>query len=274
MFKLGKYCIYFIVSLFLLSSCADQKEYNRILKSENQNDKLEYAHKCFEAKNYKRAIEVYELLLPIYRGREQSQQILHNLAYASFYEQDYFMAAYYFKNLSRQYPNYPKIEEIVYMSAFSKSLESPYYKLDQRATEEAIKELQLFVNYYPNSSKVEEANVKIEALREKLAEKAFHIAAMYYRRELYNASAIAYTNFIKDFPASPLREQAYYYLVKSRYLYAKNSIESKQADRYEKVIESYKLFVRSYKNSSYQDEVEKYYQLSQKKIESNGLQKN
>ena len=80
---------------------------------------------------------------------------------------------------------------------------------------------------------------------------------MYYKRGLYNAAAISYNNFLREYPESPDREQAMYLMIRSRYLYARNSFSSLQAERYQKVLESYDLFMRLYAASPYRQEVEK-----------------
>ena len=64
-------------------------------------------------------------------------------------------------------------------------------------------------------------------------------------------------DFLREYPESPDREQAMYLMIRSRYLYARNSFSSLQAERYQKVLESYDLFMRLYAASSYRQEVEK-----------------
>lgn len=246
----------------MLASCSYQKKYTEVLRSGTLEEKYLFANDAYDKSDYKKAIPIYEELLPSYRGRDQSEGILYNLANAYFFQQDYFMSAYYFKTLSRQFPNSDYVQEAAYMSAYCKTLESPFYKLDQTATYEAIRDLSLFINYYPNHPKIDEATKLIGEMRDKLAKKAFSIANMYNRRGLYNASAIAYKNFIKDFPESPLREEAMYLMVKSRFLYAENSIKEKQLERYEKVLEAHGLFMRSYSASKYVKEIDKLYQES------------
>ncbi|MEG2178144.1 MAG: outer membrane protein assembly factor BamD [Bacteroidales bacterium] len=249
-----------LILLLVLNSCTYQKQYTAVLKSGTPEEKYLFANAAYDKSEYKKAIPIYEELLPIYRGRDQAEGLLYNLANGYFMEKDYFMSAYYYKMLNRQFPNSKYVQEAAFMSAYCKTLESPFYKLDQTATYEAIRDLSLFINYYPNHPKVEEANSLIAQMRDKLAQKAFAIANMYYKRELFNASAIAYKNFVKDYPESPLREDALYFLVKSRYLYAENSIKVKQLERYEKVLEAHALFMRSYSNSKHTKELDKIYQ--------------
>jgi outer membrane protein assembly factor BamD len=85
------------------------------------------------------------------------------------------------------------------MSAYCKYKESPSYSLDQTPTFEAINELQLFVNQYPESQKVARCNQLIDELRNKLEEKEYRIARMYFRMQEYKAAIVSYENVLKDF---------------------------------------------------------------------------
>lgn len=263
-FKFRHIVLFFL--MLSLSSCAYQKEYAKVNRSGSSEEKFNFAVKAYDKGDYKKSIVIFEELLPMYRGKDGLENVLYNLAYAYFYEKDYYMASYYFKMLGRMFPTGNAIEESSYMGAYCKVLESPYFKLDQTATREAIKQLQLFINYYPNSPKVAEATTHIAAMRDKLARKAFDIANMYYKRSLYNAASISYTNFMRDYPESLYREEAAYKMIKSRFLYAENSIRIKQLERYLSVGEGYEIFLRSYSNSKYRKEVDNYYNVSQSKI--------
>ena len=169
------------------------------------------------------------------------------------------MASYYFRSLARQFPNSEYTEEVTYMSAYCKTLESPDYQLDQTATKEAIEQLQLYINYYPESRRVDEASRLIAEMRQKLATKAFHVAEMYYKRGLYNAASMEY-------PESSDREQAMFLMIKSRYLYAKNSFASLQRERYQKVLDAYELFLRTYSESPYREEIEEYVEIAKEHL--------
>jgi len=69
---------------------------------------------------------------------------------------------------------------------------SPAFDLDQSDTEHAINQFRLFINRYPDSELVLEAQSRIRELREKLAHKAFSVARLYERRELFQAAAVSY----------------------------------------------------------------------------------
>ena len=89
------------------------------------------------------------------------------------------------------------------MGAYCNYLNSPDFTLDQTSTVDAIKDLQLFINMYPKSSRLSECNDLIDKLREKLESKDFRIAKLYFRMDDYSAAITSMNNILKDFPGYP-----------------------------------------------------------------------
>jgi len=242
-----------IVALVQLTSCS---KYQRLLKSNDYALKLDMAVKYYEKHDYYRALQLFDEVIIVYRGKEQAEKIQYYYAYCYYGQTDYIMASYHFKNFAKIYPNSKYAEECLYMSAYCKYMDSPSYTLDQSSTQEAIKELQLFINFYPKSNRVAEANKLIDDLRLKLSTKAFEIAKLYYKTESYNAAQIAFANVLKDFPETSNREEILYYIVKSNYNYARLSVDSKKQDRYKNVIEAYNNLITNFPQSKYRKEAD------------------
>ncbi|MFZ4398625.1 MAG: outer membrane protein assembly factor BamD [Bacteroidales bacterium] len=245
-----------LVVLFQLTSCS---KYQKLLKSNDHARKLEMGIKYYEKHDYYRALQMFDNVIAIYRGKEQAEKIHYYYAYCYYGQNDFIVASYHFKNFAKIFPNSKYAEECLYMSAYCKYLDSPSYTLDQSSTQEAIKELQLFINYYPKSERVAEANKLIDGLRLKLIEKAFEIAKLYFKTESYNAAQIAFTNILKDFPETTYREEIMYYIIKSNYYYAKNSIDSKKQERYKTVIDAYTALLSIYPESKFKNLAENLY---------------
>ncbi len=245
-----------IVALFQLSSCS---KYQRLLKSSDHAKKLEMGIKYYEKHDYIRALQMFDDVIAIYRGKEQAEKIHYYYAYCYYGEEDYIVASYHFKNFAKIFPNSKYAEECLYMGAYCKYLDSPTYTLDQTSTHEALKDLQLFINFYPKSERVAEANKLIDALRLKLIQKALDIAKLYFKTESYNSAQIAFTNILKDFPETTYREEIMFYIVKSNYFYAKNSIDSKKQERYKTVIDAYSALLNNFPESKFKNDAEVYY---------------
>ena len=250
--------------MMLLSAC--KTEYRRMQKTHDSEAKFAYAMRMYEKGNYSRALSFFEDVQPFMHGRENFELMTYTMAYAYYKSRDYFMAAHVFQNYTRLFPNNEKTEECFFMSAYCNMLDVPYYKLYQVNAHNAIKQFQLFINYYPKSPKVKEANEFIDALRLQLAQKAYELANNYYRRSLYISASVAFKNVIKDFPETKFREDAMYMNVKSLYFYAHNSIQEKQNERYQNTIDAYEQFERAFPESQYISKLKGYIAIA-----SNGI---
>jgi outer membrane protein assembly factor BamD len=90
----------------------------------------------------------------------------------------------------------------------------------------------------------------IMELRSKLEQKAFDNAKMYYQMENYKSATVALENMLREFPESPHKEEIEFLIIKSSYLLAVNSIDTKKEERFNATIESYHKFVDDYGNDS------------------------
>ena len=142
------------------------------------------------------------------------------------------------------------------MFAYSYYMLSPEIQLDQTYTEKAMEAFQLFINTYPESSKLGECNGLMDILRKKMETKSFKSAQLYLKTGKYRAAAIAFANMLKDYPDTQFAEEASFLVVKAYHLYAQHSIPSKQSDRYLEAIEAYKDFVYRYNGSKFADQAE------------------
>lgn len=256
---------YFIFILFLLSSCS---EYNKVLKSSDYNKKYEAAVQYYEKKQYSKALPLLEELSSVYRGTDKAEKISFYYAYSTYAVGDYLLAGYQFNNFVKTFPASDKNEECAFLYAYCFFLESPRYSLDQMDTRNAIRELQIFINKYPESSHVKQSNELIVKLREKLERKYFEIAKQYYFLDDYNASIVSFENVLKDYPDTKYREEAMYLIVKSNYLYAVKSFDFKKAVRLKSTIDAYNKFLSYYSDSQYSKELENYYAGAKRRLES------
>jgi outer membrane protein assembly factor BamD len=251
-----KFYLVLITFSVLLVSCS---KYQRILKGSDMNLKYETAEKYYLKEEYYRALQLLDELMVAYRGTEKGEKVYYYYAYCNYYIHDYVMAGYHFNNFLTTYPNSKYAEEVQFMYAYCFYLDSPVASLDQTNSLDAIDKFQLFINRYPKSEKVAQANSLIDELRMKLETKAFNNAKLYYRTENYKAAITALQNVLNDFPATVFKEEIYYLLFRSSYLYAVNSVESKQLERYRDAKEFYLKLVDAFPQSKYLQDAEKAY---------------
>jgi outer membrane protein assembly factor BamD len=258
-FKIIPFVFRLLVGGLLLAflSCSD---YNRLLKSSDYNKKYDAAIKYYDNKEYTKALALLEELVSVYRGTVRAEKIMYYYAYSIYATGDYLLAGYHFNNFVKTFPTSEKAEECAFMYAYCYYLQSPRYSLDQTDTKNAIKELQFFINKYPDSKRKDECNELITKLRGKLEQKYYEISKQYYFLEDYKAAITSFENVLKDYPDTKYREELMYMIVKASYIYATKSTDSKKTERFKSVIDAYNKFISYYpEKSKYSKEVEGYY---------------
>ena len=152
------------------------------------------------------------------------------------------------------------------MTGYCAYLLSPSPRLDQSVTHQAIDALQLYINLYPFSDRLSEANRLIDELRNKLVYKSYLNAKLYYDLDNYKAAVVALNNSLKDYPDSQYREELMYMLLKSKYLLAMNSVQEKQEQRLSSALDEYFSFVDEYPDSKYKKEADRFYETTAKML--------
>ena len=94
-----------------------------------------------------------------------------------------------------------------------------------------------------------------DLLRGKLEKKATEIAIQYYKTKHYKAAITALESVLDDFPDSENREQILYFMMKSYYYYAINSVDKKRDERFQQTIELYNDIMYLFPDTKYQREL-------------------
>jgi outer membrane protein assembly factor BamD len=236
----------------VLGACSN---YQKLLKSTDNDAKYEAAMDYYEKGDYTRAIQLFDLLQAFYRGDSRGELLSYRTAYAYYNMEDYIVASFYFKRHVRTYPQSKETEEAAYMAAYCYYLDSPRYSLDQSNTYEAIRELQSFIDTYPGSDRVQKANELVDDLRKKLEKKDYNIALMYYRMRDYMAAIKMFENVLKRFPDTERREEIFYYMTLSYFEFAEQSIPERRRERFESAIEAFNTLLYQYPESKFLDEL-------------------
>ena len=247
----------FILLISIVIVVASCSKHQKLLKSTDNEMKYDKAIEYYEEGDYYRALQLFEQLIPVYRGTNKAEKLYYYYAYAYYHEREYIMASYYFKRFSLNFPSSEFAEEASFMAAYCKYLDSPRYSLDQSVTREAIDAFQLFINRFPFGEKAQEANEYIDELRKKLERKSYNIASLYFKMEDYRAAIVSYNNLLEEYPDTEFKEDVLYKIVNAYYNYAMKSIEEKQQERFENAVKAYYDFVALYPESRYVADVEK-----------------
>jgi len=253
--KIRNLSLIVIAISLILTGCSSK--HKKLLNSNNHDAKYEAAIAAYNQKDYFHATQLFENLLLYYRGRDKAESV--NLYYAKSLlgSGDYYSAGYQFQNFVKWFPYSKDAEEALFQAAYCKYLESPKYSLDQTLTKESLKEFQSYIERYPKSEKVAQANKLMDELRLKLVRKDYEIAYNYYKTGNYQSAQSALRTFLKDYPDAEYRQDAMYYLVLSGFTFAENSIEGKRKERFEVVINDFQKFEALFPDSPRTKELKK-----------------
>lgn len=250
-----------LVSILLFSSCSD---YSKVVKSTDYEFKYKKALEYYEGGEFVRSSTLLKDLIAIVRGTSRADKVYYYYAKSQFGLKDYMMAGHYFKSLIKEFPRSEFAEESQFMVGYCFYLDSPSVRLDQQISQNAIDALQLFVNLYPRSNRVDEANRLIIEMRDKLVYKSYLSGKLYFDLTNYKAAVVALTSSLKEFPDTKYREELMYMLLKAKYLLAIGSIEEKKHERLSSALDEYYTFVDEYPESKYRKDAEKYFAATSK----------
>lgn len=252
-----------VILLVLISSCS---EYQKIYKSSDYDMKYKKAMEYYDAEDYIRSSSLFEELMAVYKGTDAAEEVYYRYAYTFYYQHDYLMAGYYFRNFVTNFPTSKYADECAFMNAYCYYEDSPNINLDQNNTAKAIDEMQIFINRHPSSPRIEECNRIIDELNDKLVQKSFNSAKLYFDLGEYRASITALNNSLLQFPDTRFREELLYLILRSSYELAKNSVLEKIQERYEKTTEAYYKLVDEFPETKHLKEAERLFDAAKKAL--------
>ena len=254
------------VSSMILTGCG---EYEKLLKSRDYQKKYDTAVAYYEEGEFVRAATLFDQVANIFRGTIKADTVKYYQAQSYYGQRDYMMAGHYFSELSTTYPNSTYLEESDFMVAYCFYKQSPRPQLDQENTYKTITALQMFMVRYPYSDKLSQCQEIIVEMSDKLVEKSFISARLYYDLGYYKSAIIALRNSLIEYPETRYREELMFLILKSSYLLADNSIPSKQRERYQAAVDEYFSFIGEFPDGPHSKEAERIYENSNKYLANN-----
>ncbi|UCH14489.1 MAG: outer membrane protein assembly factor BamD [Bacteroidales bacterium] len=253
--------LFTLLLALLVISCS---RYEKILKSSDYNLKYRKAFEYYNKGEYVRASTLFDQISAVFRGSNKADSVYYHQAMSYFHQNDFILAGHYFDNFVKTYGNSKFAEDATYYKAYCHYRNSPRPSLDQTNTVQAIQAFQLFVIKYPNSARKDECNNIITELREKLVEKSFMSARLYFDLEDYKASLVALNTSLNEYPDSKFREDIMFLILKSSYLLAFYSVDKKKKERYQASLDEYYSFIAEFPESEYRKEADRMYENTSK----------
>lgn len=252
----------------LMSGC---NGINKILKSNDPEYKRSMAEQFYVKKKYHIAQQLFEDVMPFYKGTPDFEDLYYKYAYCAYNQRDYMNAENLFKNYLEVFPKSSRAEELDYMRAYTFYKRSPKPPLDQTNTTKAIGMMQTFINTHPGSPRNKEAEEIIAICREKLEIKERASAQLYFDLGQFKAAGVAFTSLLGNYPDSDQSDDYKFMVIRSYFRYAELSVEDRKAERFEQVITECNDFIDRFPDSQLLKEAERFITLSQNNIK---LQRN
>ena len=201
-------CIAGFIVVVLLSSCAAK---------ESQTDKLvrdvaeayEKAQSSMESGNYRKAIQIYEMLQARFPFSDISKQIQLELMYAYYMSDRREQAIDIAEQFLRENPTHPRVDYAIYIQALSYFEDDPGFlerrfkkNTDGRPPTDADLAFSLFsrlVTRYPASEYAEDAQQRMIYLKNRLGAYENAVARYYIKTEAYVAALNRAQNSLEQY---------------------------------------------------------------------------
>ena len=267
-------------SLFLMSSCM---EYNRVVKTQDYEYKYEAAKQYYAEGMYNRSATILGDILSVLKGTDKGEESLYLTALCYMKSHAYDAASMTFKKYYQTYPKGKYTEMARFNAAKSLYMTTPEPKLDQTATYEAVTEFQNFIENFPTSDLRPVAQDLIFKLQDKLVEKEYLSAKLYYDlggyigngvNGNYGACIVTAENAIRDYPYTTRREDFAILILRAKFALAEMSVESKKEERYHNAIDEYYSFVTEFPESKHLKEARHFFDKAKAFIPQSELEEN
>ncbi len=191
--------------LLLLVACSDSSQ---TLRTTTTEDRFRRGMEALEDKDYREAQEAFNTIILQDPASDYADDAQYYLAESYFRDKDYKLAAFNYNRLRTSFPNSP-----FYKQAFFRSGEAYYYSSlssdrDQRETKFAMDVFRAFGTYYADDSLSMVARDRIAELQNKLAEKDYKTAELYWQMQEYKAALVYYEKVMETYPGTDFYQLA------------------------------------------------------------------
>jgi outer membrane protein assembly factor BamD len=198
--------------------------------------RFEYARHLLETGRYYDAITELQGFISDNPGSGLLDTAIFYLGDAYLGKHDYPMAAAQFERLLREYPGSGNAPAARYKLGVAYFEQSPAAELDPTMTERALAQLRLFLKLHPDNPNCEDAEAKIDVLREKLAKKQYLNGWLYTRLKDPAAARFYFDIVLQEYPDTPWAPKSIIGTAKS-YEIEKDTESAVQ--QYEKLLRAY-----------------------------------
>ncbi len=204
-----------LVFLALSSGCSREKNIGPTGILEGDKYLMERGNELIAKKKWFQAREYYRQLVDNYpqsNYRPDAKLGLGDTYLGEKSSESLVMAQNEYREFLTFYPTHPRADYAQFKLGMCHFEQMLAPDRDQTETKEAIAELTLFVQRYPQSGMLEEGRGKLREARNRLTESEYKVGYFYWRNKWYPGAIERFKAVLKSDPEYPKRDAVYYYL--------------------------------------------------------------
>lgn len=188
--------ILFVFTFLSLLSCGATNIFDDNIPYKQRFDEgLEF----FEKEKYNQSAQQFNIIVQRASHTDLGDDSLFFLAESYFLNKDYNLALIEFEKLVSRMGFSPYIEKSRWRICETLTFLSPNYFHDQDSSVKAISQIQDFIDDYPNSQYLNEADILLVTLRNRLAKKHMETGKLYIKLKAYDSAKQSYENVVNDY---------------------------------------------------------------------------
>lgn len=208
-----RYCKLFLILTIIPFGC---KSYN-VKPNLSAQERLELARLMFKNKDYLEAKNQFKILTLNNPGLQFIDEAQFFLAECHFNTKEYILASDEYNRLTRLYPKSQWVDDAYFKIAMCNYKLSPKPALDQKYTFLAEHHFQRFIEDYPNSDLVPEAERLLKKCRTKLAEKEFKAGHLYRKLDNDHGALVYFESVVENYYDTKFVKDAMFWKGESLY---------------------------------------------------------
>ena len=229
-FKIPVTGIFF--ALFVLAACRPP-DFDPSWTAEELYD---YGMKRMEQEGWLDALDAFKAITLSHSGSDIVDDALYHQGEMHIKLKEYPLAVLVFRRLISDFPQSSYSDESQYKLAYATFLQSNPTHLTQDKTFEAIRELQFFLDEYPDSEWSAEVHALLQECFDKVAEKDYRIGNLYFKLKDWEAARLYFSELLEAYPMSNWASRAQYEIAES---YAREG-------KYPEAVEQFEIFIQSF----------------------------
>jgi outer membrane protein assembly factor BamD len=190
----------------------------------------------FKDKNWVKAREYYRQIVDNYPQspfRPDAKLAVGDSYIGEHSTESLLLAVNEFREFLTFYPTSPRADYAQYRMAYAYSLQMRAPERDQSNTRDVVKELQVFMDRYPNSTLMPDAKKLMREAKDRLSEASYRVGYYYFRVKWYVGAIDRFKDVLKTDPEYTHRDEVYFRLAEALRLTKK---EAEALPYYERLV--------------------------------------